>query len=218
MKNTFIILTLLFGLLISCNAQKNEYTNKMEKYNFEAVKNAKRFPVGIVRNDTIILIESMSESGAWYNEYPPLPTYYWIQKEFYPNGNLKSVIKIIGRDLLIGESIYYDEKGNVTKKVNEDAKFGKIKVEDLLRFLDKEGHINLETGAGFETAVIHETGQGLKRDAAFDIYDGMIDGKECWTIQIYWHPSNGNTETIYHLDKDTGEVLHKESKKIAPIM
>lgn len=43
-----------------------------------------------------------------------------INKEFYLDGNLKVVRKIVVRTLAIAETIYYNEKGDVTKKAKYD--------------------------------------------------------------------------------------------------
>ncbi|TWP28475.1 hypothetical protein ETU09_06010 [Apibacter muscae] len=68
--------------------------------------------------------------------------------KFYPTGILKSkeVYFGPGYEIKTGKSQYYDKKGKLIKEVDEDAKFGAIKPQDIINFLDREGYINKQTG------------------------------------------------------------------------
>ena len=220
MKNIFIIFTtIVLGCTVSCNAQKKE-NNMTEKYDFEVMGNIPKHMMayGVIRDDIKIVMYRMDEWGTHYNEYPPMPNYYWVQKRFYPNGNLKAIVKIVGSNLAIGETIYYDEEGRIEKVVDEDEKFGKIKVEDLLKFIEDEGHINLETGEGIESVEIREDGGVNPVSSRFGISSNVREDKY-WVITIYAQPWNTYTRTAYHIDKDTGEVLYKNiTEGLFPIL
>ena len=212
----FLLIIVLSGLNSSCKAQQTT-SEEMEKYDFELMKNNTHAqPYGIIRNGTKVAMYHMGGSGTHYYEYPPWPAYYKIVKGFYPNGNLKVVGKVVGEHISIGETIYYDEQGNITR-VDEDKKFGKIKIEDILKFIEKEGHINLETGEGFETIKIYNNGGVQPIPSRFGIYPNSGESMY-WAIIIFAAPWNDFMETVYGIDKDTGEVVSKESEQKYPIM
>lgn len=203
--------------VLSCSAQKKESQMNSERYDFKLMKRAKYDPLGIVRDDVKISIYSMTDDGAFLNEYPPLPAFHYTQITFYPNGKIKSKKSYVGDALAVGVSMYYDEKGNITKKVNEDEKFGNFKIEDILKFLEKEGCINLATGEGLPNIEVLDDGGVNPISGNFRTSIEPVDNKY-WVIIITANSSNFFTETIYHLDKDTGEVLHKDSQWKFPIM
>jgi hypothetical protein len=195
----------------SLNLEKNE---EMEKYDFETMNKAQSHTVCIIRNGWTILMRKMLETGATYNEFPPSPEFYKIVKNFYPNGMLKSRGKITGSHLSIGVWQYYDEEGNLTKEVDEDKKFGRIKLDQLLKFIEKEGHINLETGEGREYALMIDGKFSHIMPCIFSLNYDERGEKPFWIITIGHAPWNGYHRTIYHIDKETGEVLFKESEFI----
>ncbi|TWP30761.1 hypothetical protein ETU08_03995 [Apibacter muscae] len=79
-------------------------------------------------------------------EYPPVPNILLqVKKVYYNNDILESEKKYFSK-VLIGRSRYYDENGKLIKEVDEDAKFGAIKPQDIIDFLDREGYINKQTG------------------------------------------------------------------------
>ena len=78
------------------------------------------------------------------NEYP----YYTSYKEYYRNGYLKSSEKKVGDYVYIGQRLIYDKKGNLTI-IDEDKKFGKIKIDYIMNFLQGKGIIDLKTGEGW---------------------------------------------------------------------
>ena len=206
----WIALTMLY----SCRTQSinKQTSNDPEKYDFNAV-NKLSSCTGVVRNGWTILMYSMDSDGAWYREYPPVPEFYMVYKTFYPNGNIESVGKIIGEDLRIGDRVYFDDRGNITEIVDEDKKLGKIKVKDILKFIEKEGYINLSTGEGRECAVITPDGSGYIKHGRFSIIWGE---KEYFVIIIAWGRWNDNLETVYKMDKKTGKKISKECEKVYP--
>ena len=207
----WIALTMLY----SCRTQSinKQTSNNPEKYDFNAV-NKLSSCTGVIRNGWTILMYSMQPYGAWYREYPPVPEFYRVVKSFYPNGNIQTVGKIIGENLRIGEWVYFDDRGNITEIVDEDKKLGKIKVKDILKFIEKEGHINLSTGEGREYGVITPDGSGYNMHGRFRINWGE---KEYFVIVIDSAPWNDNLETVYKMDKKTGKMISKKCEKIYPI-
>ena len=222
MKIKFILTCIALNILFSCYAQKQ--TEIMpEKYDFELMRKIKQetgaISTVIKRGNLLIYITPMTDDGAFYNEYSLNPQFYAIQKKFYPNGNLKSKVQFIGEYILTGESIYYDENGNITK-VDEDAKFGKIKPDWILKFIEKEGWIDLKTGRGREELEILEEGIGRIKHGAF-LLKFFSKGEfvkypnsSLWIITIRSRPENENYRTRYFIDGDTGEVLEKQRERI----
>lgn len=199
-----------------CKVQYNN-TKEMEKYDFETINKypATINPIGIIRNGWEIMMSRMTITGAFYKEYPPVPEFYAVGKTFYPRGTIKSKIYYTGERLRFGESIYYDEDGKIINRVNEDAKFGKIKVDDLLLFIEKEGWINLETGEGREDIDILEDGRCDYIPSHFYISEEKVtDGTSYWLITIPAMRYNDFIRTTYHIDKETGEVLYKNAEII----
>ncbi|GHV29656.1 hypothetical protein FACS1894177_00890 [Bacteroidia bacterium] len=215
MKTKYLILIMAFVTITSCNAQK--INNNMEKYDFKTV-NKSLICTGVVRNGWTILMYPMTDKGAYYNEYPPVPEFYKVVKTFYPNGNIKSMGKIAGEYLKFGQWVYYDEQGNFIEEIDEDSKLGKIKLINVLKFLEKEGHINLTTGEGREHGVIQLNRSAYIEHSRFYMNWIINDEKEYLAIVINRGPWNNNYETIYHVDKNTGDILFKESKQKFPIM
>ena len=54
----------------------------------------------------------------------------------------------VGTYTHIGKMLLYDRKGSLTI-IDEDKKFGKIKIDYVMNFLQKKGIIDLKTGAGW---------------------------------------------------------------------
>jgi len=119
---------------------------------------------------------------------PPKPAFFYIYKEYYPNGYLKLKGKRMGGGAtMVGEWEYYDENGHLTSKKNEDEKFGKFGYNELLLFLHQKEYINLETGDNRE-----------KVDFRYD-----VETKQ-WEIYII---NDFHWITEYIIDGETGEIL-----------
>lgn len=141
-------------LLISCNGQNkdvptNEKKNNktIEKFDFEEYKKRESAVHTIKKHDTIISMMFIENKTGTYTEILPKPSFKTIYKEFYANGNIKKKETFIGEKTKVDISEYYDEAGNI-EKVDENKKFGKIKPEDALKFLETKKLINLSTGKG----------------------------------------------------------------------
>ena len=133
-----------------------------EKFDFEAAeKYVTRWgSIEMKIGDTIREIFKL-KSQLSYMDYLPSSEFYVVAKKFYMNGNIKSKANLFG-PVLFGIYEEYDENGYCIKKVNEDEKFGKIKREDVVRFLEKQGWFNRKTG---ENKVAEES--PLKTDGTF---------------------------------------------------
>lgn len=159
MKTLKLTKIIFFGFLLllnSCNGQNNDNSNKklekkkmVEKFDNELYKKTNYgFDQFTKKDGTLVyMIDFDSLSGGVSKEIPPKPSFKTIYKEFYANGNIKKKETFVGEKTKIDVSEYYDEDGKV-EKVEESKKFGKIKPEDVLRFLESKKIINLSTGNG----------------------------------------------------------------------
>ena len=123
-----------------------------EKFDFELyeiVKSQKNGKYEFPNGNIIWVMEYDEQEKIYYkieliNEYP----YYTSYKEYYRNGYLKSSEKKVGDYVYIGQRLMYDKKGNLTI-IDEDKKFGKIKIDYIMNFLQEKGIIDLKTGEGW---------------------------------------------------------------------
>ncbi|MDR2146317.1 MAG: hypothetical protein LBE91_07660 [Tannerella sp.] len=227
-----IILILLISTISSCqkkNREDTEYSNYKiietimerndEKFDFEAARKYRKesYPHGILIGDTIRVIFT-SESEPAYTDYFSAINFYQIEKNFYVNGVIKNKANWFGH-VRFGTYEEYDESGNCIKKVNEDKKFGGIRREDIIRYLEKEGWFNHKTG---ENKVAYEN--PLKTDGTFyreiiryidiNFIEAKYDryGKEIeppvWHIII--EPRFEQNVTEYKIDGNTGKGKMRE--------
>lgn len=230
MRN-WIIIIVITGFAISCNAQKKDNTtNKntmdstitnfqrkydhktgLEMYDFEVAEKSKKPWLPVVRayNGWTILINSMTESGGVYYEYSPATEFQMIQKEFYPNGMLKQKSCFFQTNLEIGVWEYYDKKGNLTQKVDKDDKFkkSKVKLKNILDLLEREGWIDQNTGKGATEIIVDENSVVIK--PGFNIMF-TIDEKQ----RPVWYASVNKSDilnVLYKVDCETGEVTKEEA-------
>ena len=205
----------------------------MERYDFELVKKMQACDTLlnkqiVQKGDTFIYIGTMTENGSFYKEYLPSPAFFIILKTFYPDGMLRVKGKRMGRHLRIGVWQFYDKRGNLIKEVDEDAKFGVIKPEHILKFLDKKGHINLETGEGRPHIVFSDKGQPYYADdykltIVFVPQKGAEETPNSidfisedrkreypyFSVTVSGDPSNGYQRTYYMIHGETGKILEK---------
>jgi hypothetical protein len=220
-----IIICISLNMIVLCNAQnKNKI---MEKYDFELMNKFKATGVldtVIHRGDTLVFVNSMFESGTFCNEYPPVPEFYLVQKRYYPNGNIQAIGKLSGKHLSFGIWRYYNEEGKLVKEDDEDEKFGKIKLDTILRFIEKEGWINLSTGVGREEIAYTASGRGYIKNGIFSLTffkngncPWQYNDYPLWVIRIMPVTETNFYETVYEIHGETGEVLKKEAKQIFKI-
>jgi predicted RNA binding protein YcfA (HicA-like mRNA interferase family) len=227
---SFILLSFLIEITTSCTKQNNnQFKNEnsmFEKYDFEIMKASISDKI-VEKNGWKIIMEKISETGAGCFEYPPSPAFYYRYKHFHSNGMIEERGEYIMQGPKIGIWQYFDEKGNLIEEKDEDKKFGKIKPKDILKFIEKEGWINLLTGTGREELMVRDDGSYWIINARFKL--GFIEiGEEIneldkqknkhplWYITINPEEYNDFYRTIYKIDRETGEVLEKEVKQIFP--
>lgn len=214
------LLILLFSLLISCDGHSqgkkegNQSKSDMrEKINNElALKFEKDsdFSYKLPNGNEIYMMENPKENsvGIQYERLPS-PSFYTIYKEFYPDGFLKKKETLLGQYTRVGISEYYDEKGKLETK-NEDEKFGKIKPADVLKILDKKKIINLSTGEGR----FDENG-----NSAFTIT--FDENRNEYTVTVEKGKANTNPEfgigeppafipVYYIINGETGNITEKQ--------
>jgi hypothetical protein len=162
--------------------------------------------------------------------YYPAPTFLVVTKEYYPGNRALGIEKQFVGAVPVGKARYYDKKGNLLQEIDEDKKFGKIKIEDILRFLEKEKHLDLKTGKGWYDCAWYEEnsreddgdfifGGGTLIDVAFVpsqesvLLEGDIPSMWYITIKAYNYPY---IYTDYIINGDTGEVLKKREEQRIP--
>ncbi|WP_146106063.1 hypothetical protein [Apibacter adventoris] len=206
------------GVIFSCQGQeiKKSKPNKkdtamIEKFDFDMYKKTEQGSITYTKNDdTEIYMIDFDNEGGFQRERLPSPSFLIVYKEYYANGNLKLKETYIGEHVKVGISQYYDEKGNLIKEVNEDQKFGKIKPQQVLEFLQEKGYINLKTGKGR----VDEDGR-----AVFELYFGEQNKEKYWIISIVKGIPNTDPKNFpefgeppafiplnYVMDGETGKV------------
>lgn len=149
-------LSFLFLLLLSitCKGQPIE----REKFDFELYKKYEENGYHYIRENGNIIItmgkdttfkkKGVIEETYFQEELVHKYPYYSIYKEFYEDGYIKKQMMSVGTYTHIGKTLLYDRKGSLTI-IDEDKKFGKIKIDYVMNFLQKKGIIDLKTGAGW---------------------------------------------------------------------
>jgi len=182
----------------------------LEMYNFELMKSSSIYPTAFkTTNGWIILVHPMMIGGGTYSEYSPPPEFIMVQKSFYPNGMLKQKSSFFQNDLKMGIWEYYDEEGNLIKKVDENEKFklSKIKFQDILNILEKEGWVDLKTGKG-ATEIIRSENH-VQIIPGFNVFFTIgVNNKVTWyaTKSLF----DGALVISYKIDGDSGHVTREE--------
>ena len=124
-------------------------------------------------------------------EYPPMPKLYYIYREYYLNGNIKTIGFMLRTAFPIGVWKHYDEQGKVTEE-NMDTGFGKFDYNKVFLFLYKEKYIDIKTGRGREEVTI-----------------GIDKALNCWKVNVWPVASNNYKGICYMLDLNTGKIKKK---------
>ncbi|MGM5629917.1 hypothetical protein O2K51_03360 [Apibacter raozihei] len=215
-KITFL---LIIFMLTGCRGQEQKESKPntknvtmIEKFDFNIYEKTNKGSdeFTLPNGNTIFSIGFIKDKKGFQYERLPSPSFLTIYKEYYANGNLKLKETYIGENVKVGISQYYDEKGNLIKEVNEDQKFGKIKPQQVLEFLQEKGYINLKTGEGR----IDEDG-----NAVFNLYFGEQNKEKYWIISIVKGIPNTDPKNFpefgeppaflplnYVMDGETGKV------------
>ena len=206
-----------------------------EKFDFELFEKVKKVSecVYVKPNGDMVVSMNWYEGGdasdkllgGDIREIIGKPPYITVLKEFYIDGYIKEKKTFLGQYLPIGISEYYDKYGKLTQ-VNEENRYGKIKPADVLKFIEKQGVINLKTGKGFFV------GDPLNAELSFNISYGKPQDatteNDYYIIGLKYKggeaetPSGGEppsaSDLIYYMNSKTGRVytqkefLSKEEK------
>jgi len=127
---------------------------------------------------------------------PVKPFFIEIVKIFSPLGKLIKQGKFIS-NINVGISQEFNENGKLIEEIDYDKKdWSKYYYSDILKFLDKEGVIDLKTGRGRGT---------------FSFY--LDREKEQWHVEVIESPENGYVATLYTLDANTLKVLEVKKEQ-----
>lgn len=207
-----------FCITFCCDNEKNKQRKSKEIIkNVEIMQNREKFDIEFYEKikDNIPYIRKdgsriynigfdKNTGGAMSETFPP-PSFLSYYKEFYPNAYIKKKETFLGEYTKVGISEYYDEKGNKTT-VDEDKKFGKIKPDYILRFLEKKGYINLKTGEGRFIDNMWDA-FGITYSKHINLWSiGIVNGKP------YDGPYNDGEPSAYspiyfYIDGDSGELM-----------
>jgi hypothetical protein len=140
---------------------------------------------------------------------PSKLSFYLNYKEFFENGSIKvkgkyfGIFKLNFYSIKIGYWSYSDEKGKLIQEVNEDKKFGKYSYNEVLKFLDEQKDINLNTGEGRDKVEIEYYYSGKSTNKLWKIFVKIGEA--------YQIPGKGYTVEqkgkAYYLDGETGENI-----------
>ena len=194
-----------------------------EKFDFELFEKVKKVSEGVYVKPNGDMVVSMNWYeggdasdkllGGYIREIIGKPPYITVLKEFYIDGYIKEKKTFLGQYLPIGISEYYDKYGKLTQ-VNEENTYGKIKPADVLKFIEKQGVINLKTGKGFFV------GDPLNAELSFNISYGKPQDatteNDYYIIGLKYKggeaetPSGGEppsaSDLIYYMNSKTGRV------------
>ena len=151
------------------------------------------------------------------HEYP----YYEILKIFSADdGYIRMETKYVGGSLAFGKQFIYDKDGKLTV-VDQDKKFGKIKLDYIMSFLQDKGMINLKTGAGWynKNFDLNYAIDFFEEEKIWEIvlpeaepYDPKKHGvpKEIKGVAICL---KDYVDIVWYIDGETGQVYTKEEYK-----
>lgn len=224
MKIKIAILLSCLMFVLNCNGQEKDHTKINKTVMREKIdlilleKKAKKTPISLDAytyeyseitdsGELINITGSVEEGGFIENIIHAKPSFKKTYKEFYPDGYIKKKEIYVGEKTKIDISEYYDKKGKL-HKVDENKKFGKIKPDDVLKFLEKKKVINLLTGTGR----FNENGE-----ASFEML--FDEQKKEYTIIITeGKPNTGPFDNgeppaflplIYIMNGETGDFVEK---------
>lgn len=225
MKNAAIIILLVLAntsnsfsqqkvdTLLKNNMIMEQLYGKIEKYDFVSTKNGTENSI-TERNGWVIEKHYFSNERAWYDEYAPACEFYMIWKDFRPNGMIWRRVKALGY-VKFGMYEEFDEEGNLTKLIDEDKKFGKIKPLYIVEFLEKEGWFNRKTGENKVTSKrILPTNGEFYMWIISNIVITFMTKEESKTGKCFWgitvEPRSEGHRTNYIIDGETGEFTKEE--------
>ncbi len=222
MKHLILILTVALCSFCS-NAQKNKEATTMKttekidleyyKRKFKEINNENKdssIAEYIEKDGTQVRI-LLDEEGYTVITISPM-SFKKEVRDFYNNNYLKEEGSFFFNSFIkIGIWREYDERGYLVKETDEDKKFEKLylKPENILRWLEREGYIDRQTGKGQEKFV-----GDLQNEPNISISFGEAErtgflGKRTpatWTITII----DGGGGVTYNFDAEDGLIISKE--------
>ena len=146
-KDNFYLFLLFF--VVSCSTHKITISEcfektQIERYDFDVTEGGKESKV-ILNRGLVTEWRPMTAEGGVCYEYSPASEFYKIIKHYHHNGMIKMRGKILG-SVCFGAWEYFDEKGERTHYINEDAKFGAVGPREIIQFLETEGWIDRRNG------------------------------------------------------------------------
>lgn len=225
MKKLLIYLSIVCFAIYACQSKKEETykdhkkTAIVEKFDFDLFKKYQESngTLELKNGHTILSMSAPAqEEIGTMEELLPKPSFLYVYKEFYPNGNLKKKETRISQTVKVERSEYYNKDGELEKTIDENQNYGKIKYLDVLSFLDKKGYINLKTGAG-----------RLNNDGT-NTYDIVYDQNgPVWNITIMQGEKLSEKELMeimktsigepnawksvtYQMDANTGKIINEK--------
>lgn len=204
---------LLVICLTSCvHVEKDKSSNEKFEKRDNQIQNNNRISDVVMKKEKTDIRKKYKEEDGWLKEslrednwcevltdsyefyYAPSDYFYCKDLRFHDNGILSSYTKYIFKYIIIGISKDYDKEGWLIEEKNWDNSYAnfKIKPENLVFFLEKEGWYNRETGETF--TLMEKDKSGEFTYSLFDRITGdLIENKDTledpiWNIEIHMEP------------------------------
>ncbi|NDV96065.1 hypothetical protein D0T84_14250 [Dysgonomonas sp. 521] len=181
----YILLFFLF--LVSVNSKAQRETFDFDMLNGQAKK--------IVEKDDGSIL---AVSDRQYREYPSDTSLYCVQTRFYQSGFIKERGKLIPPHLKFGEWEYFDEDGTLSKKTDEDSRFGSVTLNDIIQFSQKSKYAYKKSLC----PIISKDGELIEANST-NISISFDEGSKEWRVRFtdsyFYHE--------YVVDGNTGKIL-----------
>ena len=173
-----------------------------EKFDFELYEYIKKKGLinkfYILPNGNIIKGMYMGDKYGYYSEIV-------LKYPFYSRG------------VSFGTSFFYDTKG-ILKKIDEDRKFGKIKIDYIMKFLEEQGLIDLKTGAGWFDSEFRYTSYSLEYNTIHNHKYWIIEKTKGVKFDPNIHRIEKGEPPLYlpfywYIDGETGQIYTEEEWK-----
>lgn len=212
-----IIVTLLLTLLfLGCgNINKSTKMKTTEKFDFEYYQ--KKINEYDTTTDKIGSYAAYNENGVSTQVFINRSenSVYTIKhlsfktdiKDYYKSGGLKEEwTAMFMSNVRIGLTKKYNEQGYLIEEIDEDKQFEKLKIKpnDILKYIEKQGYINLQTGEGEE---VFENSKGCIMLICGSKRSGLFSRREptIWKIEFYNMPG----AMVHTINAETGEEISK---------
>lgn len=199
----------VFIISLSCAAQKIKMMKTNDRFDYEYYKKK----IGKEKIDNQVYKESDSTLGQILISHDensvymikPMSFVMYIRNYYKHNNRLKREgCFFLYSSVRVGTWREYDDKGNLIKVTDEDAKFKHLAMrpKDVLMWMQRQGWINLSTGEGQQTTF---------SNTPFDIYfipRNKHKNKENTHAKWFIKKSETyGTEDVV-LDAETRELIH----------